>query len=60
MCPTVWCPTRRIRDTRGGLDVSGDLDLGLPEAPYTFLRNFVTCKTLIHCYKDPKPLLKKI
>jgi hypothetical protein len=24
-CPTVWCPTRRIRDTRGGLDVSGDL-----------------------------------
>jgi hypothetical protein len=26
MCPTVWCPTRRIHDMRGGLDVSGDLD----------------------------------
>jgi hypothetical protein len=24
-CSTIWCPTRRIRDTRGGLDVSGDL-----------------------------------
>jgi hypothetical protein len=24
-CPTVWCLTHRIRDTRGGLDVSGDL-----------------------------------
>jgi hypothetical protein len=28
-CPTVWCPTRRIRDTRGGLDLSGDLDIKL-------------------------------
>jgi hypothetical protein len=24
-CPTVWCPTRRIHDTRGGLDMLGDL-----------------------------------
>jgi hypothetical protein len=30
MCPTVSCPTRRIRDSRGGLDVLGDLDSNAP------------------------------
>jgi hypothetical protein len=60
-CPTVWCPTRRIRDTRGGLDVSGDLvcnlcfqDLKFPDP--SSLSSTLILVAILSCGRNPSPL----